>query len=181
MQKLKIIGFSGSLRNKSYNTHLLENFRELSASIIELDIIDISNIPLYNEDLWDDTPSPIIELKNKIEEYSAILIATPEYNYSYSGVIKNLIDWLSRNPNILNKKVIGIMGASIGFSGTARAQLQLRPVLATLNTYVLSKPEIYLSYAESKFDKNGKLTDKDMINKIKEYSKEFVLFHSNFY
>ncbi len=181
MNKLKVIGFSGSLRSKSFNNYLLNNFKEISSDIIDLEILNITDIPLYNEDLWNNTPISVIEFKDKVKECNSIIISTPEYNYSYSGVTKNLIDWLSRNPNVLDKKVIGIMGASIGFSGTARAQLQLRPVLTALNTYVLSKPEIYLSYSETKFNKDGKLIDNDTINKIKEYAEEFISFSSNFY
>jgi chromate reductase len=181
MNKLKVLSFQGSLREKSFNKYLLENLKDISEDIIDLNIFDIADIPLYNEDLWNNPPSSVLNFKKDVDRYNSIIISTPEYNYSYSGVLKNSIDWLSRNPNILNRKVVGIMGASTGAIGTARAQLLLRSTLATLNTYVMPKPEIFLSFAESKFSQDGKLTDKDSIDRIRIYSEEFVKFSSDFY
>ena len=181
MSKLVVLAFQGSLREKSFNKYLLENLRDISQDIIDLDIFDISNIPLYNEDLWDNTPSSVIEFKNSIDKYNSVIISTPEYNYSYSGVLKNSLDWLSRNSNVLDKKVIGIMGASTGAIGTARAQLLLRSTLATLNTYVMPKPEIFISFSESKFSQDGKLIDEDIIDHLRSYCEEFIKFSTNFY
>lgn len=181
MSKQKVLAFQGSLREKSFNKYLLENLKDISQDIIDLNILDISNIPLYNEDLWNNPPSSVIEFKNSIDKYNSVIISTPEYNYSYSGVLKNSLDWLSRNPNVLNKKVVGIMGASTGGIGTARAQLLLRSTLATLNTYVMPKPEIFISFSESKFSEEGKLLDEDTIERIRLYSEEFVKFSSDFY
>ncbi len=162
-EKINILAFAGSLRKHSYNKYLLNTVKELLPENLTIEIFDIKDIPLFNEDEEKKgLPKVVTELREKISSADGVLIATPEYNYSYSGVIKNAIDWISRPPNQpLNGKPLAIIGASMGLSGTMRAQLHLRQSLIFLNPIILNKPEIYVSQAHEKFDENGKLIDEN--------------------
>lgn len=168
-KKYKIIAFAGSLRKNSYNKFLLNNIKKLAPAQIEIEIFDIKDIPLYNEDVEKQGfPESVKELKEKISDSDGIIIATPEYNYSYSGVLKNTIDWISRPPEQpLDGKPLAIVGASMGPAGTIRAQLHLRQALIYLNPIILNKPEILVSSAHQKFDSEGNLID--------EETKKFIL------
>lgn len=160
---IKILGFAGSLRKGSYNKLLLNNAYELiSGKEAELEIYDLINIPLYNQDIEKISfPDSVKELHSKIKDADCLLIASPEYNYSVTGVLKNAIDWASRpadNPPILGKPA-AIMGASPSGFGTVRSQLHLRQVLFALAMPVVSKPEVHVSAAGKAFDDNGDLLD----------------------
>ena len=159
---LKIIGISGSLRKDSYNSALLRAAQELLPAGVSLDIADISAIPLYSGDLEQSHfPDSVLALAEKIRAADGVLFATPEYNYSVSGVLKNTIDWLSRisKDPIFSEKPVAIIGASMGMMGTARAQYHLRQILVYLNPLVLNKPELFVNFAQNKFDAKLKLTD----------------------
>jgi chromate reductase len=106
-------------------------------------------------------PARVVELKGKIREADAILIATPEYNYSIPGVLKNAIDWASRpyGDNAWDGKPVAIMGASVGATGTARAQYHLRQMFVFLNMHPVNKPEVMISSAAQRFDERGRLVD----------------------
>ena len=121
--KLKILGFAGSLRVGSYNKALLRAVVDLLPKGVTLEIFDLIGIPAFNQDIEMDMPSKVKEFKLKIREADAILIATPEYNYSVPGVLKNAIDWASRpyGDNPFEGKPVAIMSASIGMLGGARA------------------------------------------------------------
>jgi chromate reductase len=108
-------------------------------------------------------PSKVKEFKSKIREADAILIATPEYNYSVPGVLKNAIDWASRpyGDNPFDGKPVAIMSASIGMLGGARAQYHLRQMFVFLNMYPVNGPEVIVNFAQQKFDANGKLIDEN--------------------
>ena len=158
---LTFIGISGSLRRGSYNSGALRAATELVPAGVTLDIADISAIPLYNDDVKAaGMPDVVEDLRARIERADALLIVTPEYNYSVPGVLKNTIDWLSRTPKQpFNRKPTAIMGASQGLLGTARSQYHLRQVLTALNALVLNRPEVMIASAASKFDGAGNLTD----------------------
>lgn len=161
MNKIKILGFAGSLRNDSYNKALLRAASELLPENTELEIFDLANIPLYNQDLDGQAPSSVLEFKDKIKTADAILIATPEYNYSIPGVLKNAMDWASRpyGDNSFDNKPLAIMGASIGNLATARAQYHLRQTCVFLNMHVVNQPEVMVASVQDKVDSNGVLTD----------------------
>jgi chromate reductase len=112
----------------------------------------------------------LLSTRTKIRAADAILIATPEYNYSVPGVLKNAIDWASRphGDNALEGKPLALMGASGGMLGTARAQYHLRQTFVWLNVHPLNKPEVMVPFAADKFDSTGKLTDPKTREKIKE-------------
>jgi chromate reductase len=159
--ELKFLGISGSLRAASYNTAALRAAIELAPEGVTIELASIADIPLYNEDVKvAGIPAPVAALQAAIAAADAALIATPEYNYSVPGVLKNTIDWISRtDPQPFKGKPVGIIGASPGGIGTARAQYDLRKSFVSLNAYVLNQPEIMIAAAHTRFDAAGKLTD----------------------
>ncbi|MEM3716478.1 MAG: NAD(P)H-dependent oxidoreductase [Candidatus Bathyarchaeia archaeon] len=158
---LLIVGFAGSLRKSSYNKMLLRAALNLLPKDAKLEILDLEGLPLFNQDLEYDMPETVKRFKSKIKEADALLIATPEYNSSMPGVLKNALDWASRpyEDNSLDGKPVAIMGASIGMLGGARAQTHLRQILSSLNAYVVNKPEVVVNFANEKFDAESKLKD----------------------
>ena len=158
---VKILGISGSLRASSLNTAALRAAAELAPAGMSIELCDIGDLPLYNEDVRaQGFPAPVQRLRERIKAADALLFATPEYNYSTSGVLKNAIDWASRPPEQpFDGKPIAIMGASPGALGSARAQYQLRQCFIFLNGHVLNKPEVMIAGAAGKFDAAGTLTD----------------------
>jgi chromate reductase len=172
MAALKVLGFTGSLRKGSYNAAALREAAELAPAGVSVEIFDrIGEFPLYNEDVKAQGFPPVVqEFREKIRAADALLIVTPEYNYSMSGVLKNAIDWASRPPDQpFNDKCVAIMSASQGVFGGARAQYHLRQSLVFLNAYFVNKPEVMIGTAQQKFDAAGKLTDdptKDFIRQL---------------
>lgn len=160
---LKILGFAGSLRRGSYNRLLLDNAQKLIPDRdAELEIYDLIDIPLYNQDVENIAfPDEVKEFHLKIKESDCLLIASPEYNYSITGILKNAIDWASRPPDRppIFGKPAAIMGASPSGFGTVRSQLHLRQVLFQLAVQVVTKPEVHVSAANKAFDENGELLD----------------------
>jgi chromate reductase len=161
MANIRVLGFSGSLRKGSYNTRLLTAASELLPEGMTLEAFDLSPIPLYNDDVRVvGFPKPVQQFRERIAAADALLIATPEYNFSIPGILKNAIDWASRPPDPpLNGKPVAMMGASTGNFGTARAQMHLRQVCVFCNMFPLNKPEVLLMRAREKFDADGRLTD----------------------
>jgi chromate reductase len=158
---LKILGIAGSLRRGSFNAAVLRAAQELAPAGMTIDIFDIAPIPLYNEDVKVQGFPPVVaDLRARIKAADGLVLATPEYNYSTSGVLKNTIDWASRPPEQpFEAKPIALMGASGGALGTARAQYHLRQMFIFLNAHLLNRPEVMIGGATSKFDAEGKLTD----------------------
>jgi chromate reductase len=158
---LKILGFAGSLRKGSYNKSLLRSAAQLLPSETSLEIFDLSDIPPYNQDLDNNMPPNVKEFKTKIRESDALLIATPEYNYSVPGVLKNAIDYASRpyGDNPFDDKPVAIMSASVGMIGGARAQYHLRQMFVFLNMHPVNVPEVIVTFASDKFDSDGNLLD----------------------
>jgi chromate reductase len=165
---VSILGFAGSLRKGSYNKALLRAAMELLPTDAKLEIFDLEDIPPFNQDLETQMPEKVKEFKTKIKAADAILIATPEYNYSVPGVLKNAIDWASRpyGDNSFEGKPVAIMSASVGMLGGARAQYHLRQTFVFLNMYPFNRPEVLVTFAQEKFDENGRLKD--------EMSKKFI-------
>ena len=160
-QPIRILGIEGSLRRASYNRAALRAAMELMPQDTALDIVELDDMPGFNQDAEQNPPPKVIELKRRIREADAILIVTPEYNYSIPGVLKNAIDWASRpyGDSAWNGKPVAIMGASIGNIGTARAQYHLRQIFVFLNMFPINQPEVMISNAGERFDAQGNLTD----------------------
>lgn len=157
----KILAISGSLRKASTNTMAIRAAMKLAPEGVEIALADISGIPLYNDDVRvGGEPAAVTTFKAAIKACDAVLIATPEYNFSIPGVLKNALDWASRPPEPpFEGKPVAIMGASPGPVGTARVQYHLRQVLLFLNTFTLNKPEVFIGNSASKFNAEGELTD----------------------
>ncbi len=167
MGDFNILGIAGSLRRASYNRGLMRAAQELLPEGATLTVVDIGGLPLFSEDLEANVPAEVRTLKQQVRDADAILIATPEYNYSIPGVLKNAIDWASRPPEQpFDGKPIAIMGASPGALGTARAQYHLRQMFVFLNGIVLNRPEVMIGNAAQRFDPEGRLTD--------ETTREFI-------
>ncbi len=168
--KIRILGFAGSLRKGSFNKALIRAAQESAPADVEIEIFDIEGLPLFNQDRESNLPEKLKEFKAAIREADAILIATPEYNYSVPGVLKNAIDCASRpyGDNSWNDKPVAIMGASVGMMGTARAQYNLRKSFVSLNMHALNKPEVMVPFAQEKIDSEGRLMDQKTKEKIKE-------------
>ncbi len=173
---MKVLGFAGSLRKGSYNRLTLKAAIELAPDNVEIEVFDLEGIPPFNQDLEQNPPEKVKEFKKKIREADAILIVTPEYNYSIPGVLKNAIDWASRpyGDNAFDGKPVAIMGASIGTLGTARAQYHLRQSFVFLNMYPVNLPEVMINSAHEKFDEDGNLKDEYAREKISELLQALV-------
>jgi chromate reductase, NAD(P)H dehydrogenase (quinone) len=158
---MTVLGICGSLRKGSYNLAALRAAIELMPAGMTIQIADISQFPLYNEDVRaQGFPPPVETFRQQIKAADALLFACPEYNYSMSGVLKNAIDWASRPPDQpFAGKPAAMMGAGAGMAGTARAQSDLRRSCVFLDIHPLNKPEVLIGQAQTKFDANGRLTD----------------------
>ena len=181
-KKISILGFAGSLRKGSYNKALLRAAMEVVPKEAELEAFDLEGIPPFNQDLENTPPERVKEFKKKIKAADALLMATPEANYTIPGVLKNAMDWASRpyGDNAFDGKPVGIMGATIGNLGTARAQYHLRQTFVWLNMYPINAPEVMVSVAQDKVDANGRLTDQKTREKIKELLESLVAWARKF-
>lgn len=162
---MKIAGLSGSLRAHSTNSGILRAVsNQLANKGIEFVEVEIRGFPLYDQDLnAKGIPEVVQRAHDQIADADAIVLASPEYNYSVSGVLKNAIDWFSRVENqAFNGKAVSIMGASPGL-GTSRMQYDLRKILVFLNAFVVNKPEVMIGQSGSKFNEQGDLTDERTI------------------
>ncbi len=158
---MNILGISGSLRKASYNKLLLAQagavLAELGHAIVTHPLDDL---PLYNQDVEDvGMPAPVAALREKIQWADVVVIATPEYNHSTSGVLKNAIDWASRAPNTWDGKVIAMMGAAAGTCGTGIAQAHLRGILSVLGCRIVGSPTVYVRNAHEAFEADGSLVN----------------------
>ncbi len=158
---MHLLGISGSLRKNSLNTAALHACQDLLPAGVTLSLFDIAAIPLYNEDVREQGfPPAVQQLREQIAAADALIFATPEYNYSIPGVLKNAIDWASRPPEQpFENKPIALIGATPGGFGTSRSQYHLRQVFIYLNGLLLNRPEVMISSAPSKFDAQGQLID----------------------
>jgi chromate reductase len=168
-QSFTILGIAGSLRKASYNRGLLRAAQQLAPAGTQVEIFELDGIPPFNQDDEGNPPEKVTQLKSRIRAADAILIVTPEYNYSVPGVLKNAIDWASRpyGDSAWNDKPVAVMGASMGPTGTSRAQYHLRQMFVFLNMHPIQQPEVMIGNASQRFDENGNLVD--------EKSKELVV------
>ena len=172
-----VAAFAGSLRKDSYNRRLARAVRELAPPSLAVTIEEIDAIPLYNLDVERAAfPEGVTRLKEALRAADGTLIVTPEYNFSVPGVLKNVIDWISRPPgdSALRGKPVGVLGASPGAVGTARAQMHLRAIFANLNAIVMPQPAVVIAHAQEKFDAAGRLTDEPTRTHIRTYLEAFA-------
>jgi chromate reductase, NAD(P)H dehydrogenase (quinone) len=182
INKYHFVAFSGSLRKASFNKMALEAMIKLAPENIEIEQLSIAEVPFYDQDLYAEKfPEAVEKLVHAIKAADAIIIVTPEYNYSVPGVLKNAIDFISRSPEKpFDMKAVGILGASTGMLGTARAQYHLRQVMVYLNAYVMNRPEILISSANTKFDEVGNLTDEKTAAHILKFLESLATFSDRF-
>ncbi|MBE2223405.1 MAG: NAD(P)H-dependent oxidoreductase [Anaerolineae bacterium] len=171
-EPLKVLGFAGSLRQKSHNRNLLRAAETVLPQGMTLEIFDLIDIPLFNQDVEaEGIPAPVMAFREAMKKADSLLIATPEYNWSIPGVLKNALDWVSRKgPDLqapLDGKTIAVMGAGGGY-GTMRAQLHLREILAHNRLHVLPHPQLMVVKAWQHFDEDGTLTDEATRERLAE-------------
>ncbi len=173
---INILGFAGSLRRDSYNKALLRAALELVPMGAKLENFDLEGIPPFNQDFENDPPQKVRDFKSKIRAADAILIATPEANYTLPGVLTNAMNWASRpyGDNAFDGKPVAVMGASVGMLGTARAQYHLRQSFVFLNMHAVSQPEVMVAFAQEKIGKDGKVADPKTREKIKELLESLI-------
>jgi chromate reductase len=175
-RQITVFGFAGSLRKGSYNRALLRAAAELLPEEAQLEICDLAGIPPFNQDLENQMPEIVKGFKAKIRAADAILIATPEHNFSVPGVLKNAIDWASRpyGDNSFEGKPVAIMSASTGLLGGARAQYHLRQTFVFLDMHPVNKPEVIVTFARDKIDEQGNVTDETTRKIIKQLLESLV-------
>lgn len=172
MEKLKVLAISGSLRRDSYNRKALQIAKQiaadLGAEVKEADLKEL-NIPIYDKDVQDKGwPEPVERLKKEVEATDVLMIASPEYNYSIPGGLKNAIDWVSRGEkNSFNGKTAVIFGVSTGGFGTLRGQLHLRQALQAVNVFILPQPQVFIARAEAAFNDDVSFADPKNFDTLK--------------
>ena len=179
---IHFVGVSGSLRKESFNTAMLNEAMGMLPAEVTMEVALIADIPLYNADhdlpALTERPEPVARLRRQLEKADAIVIVSPEYNYSIPGTIKNAIDWASRGEDSpLLGKPVAVMGATPGMWGTVRMQLAFQAVFTFLNMHPVQKPEVLIAQAGSKF-RDGKLIDakaRELIVRKLEALKELTL------
>jgi chromate reductase len=164
-----ILGLAGSLRTASHNQALLRAAARLAPAHVDLVVFErLKAIPVFDEDLEPEPPEGVLALCAAVDRADAILLATPEYNQSMPGAMKNLLDWLSRPTSHLAGKPVGLMGASTGQWGTRIAQSQLRHVLIALGALVMPTPPLFVPNVATAFDAGGELLDPDLTRRLGE-------------
>lgn len=178
-ERLKISAIAGSLREGSYNRMLLREAERLAGDEFDFRTLEIGDLPLFNEDVERaGLPESVSRLKRGLEDSDGLLIATPEYNYSIPGVLKNALDWASRpyGESSLEDLPVAIMGASQGMVGSARAQLALRDVFVFTQSPVLPGPEVLVARAHEQFDDQGRLVSEDTEDFVRDLLDRFGAF-----
>jgi chromate reductase, NAD(P)H dehydrogenase (quinone) len=173
---ITILGIAGSLRKGSYNRAALRAAQQLAPDTCRIESFELDGIPVFNQDEEKNPPERVTALKKAIRAADAILLVTPEYNYSIPGVLKNAIDWASRpyGDSAWEGKPVAVMGAAGGPHGSARAQYHLRQVFVFLNMFPVNRPEVMIGAAQEKFDAQGNLTNETSQKLIRQLLENLV-------
>jgi chromate reductase, NAD(P)H dehydrogenase (quinone) len=177
-----VIGIAGSLRRGSYSAALLRTAIELAPSDLAIEVASIRDVPLYDGDVEAEhgVPDSVRALKDRLAAAAGLLLVTPEYNNSIPGVMKNVIDWMTRPsadiPRVFGGKPVALMGATPGAGGTILSQAAWLPVLRTLTTLPWFGPRIYVSHAANAFDAEGHLTDESIRANVAKFLRGFSEF-----
>jgi chromate reductase len=173
---MQILAISGSLRKGSYNTAALRACNELLPAGMTMRITSIADLPMFDQDVFDaGIPEPAKRLRAEIAQADGVLIASPEYNFSLSGALKNAIDWASRpwGQNSFDHIPAAVIGASAGSIGTALAQQSLRAVLSFCNARQMTAPEAYIQYSTEVFDDDGTILNEGTEAFLTDFMAEF--------
>lgn len=178
MATIRVIGIAGSIRKESHNRGLIENARDLVPAGMEIEHFLLDDIPPYNMDLEPELTPAVLKLKEAVLASDGVLLAVPEHNYSYSGVLKNAIDWGSRpyGKSCWDGKPVIMQSAAAGFMGGCRAQLHMRQVFGYLNMKQMYFPEVFVGASHTKLDADLKLTDALSIENITKQLAAFKEF-----
>ena len=165
---MKITIIVGSLRKKSYNRRVAEFIKERYKDKLDIEILLLNNLPIFNEDIEENPPKEVMDFKAKIKNSDGVIFSTPEYNHSIPGGLKNALDWCSRVDRVLAGKPTFILGSSSGSIGTARAQAEIRKVLNSPGIAALNLPgnEFLIGNVQDKFDENENFIDERAIKKL---------------
>jgi len=181
MKKVKIIAIVGSLRQDSYNRQLAIEAGKMLGDSAEFEILDYSTVPLFNQDIEYPAPESVSWARKAVQSAAGVWFFTPEYNHSIPGVLKNLIDWLSRpisqsEPQVLNGKPAAFSGIALGISGTAIAQDQLVALISFLNMKVMNQPRLTIPTAMQQTDQNGQLALTTCAQFLEKQANAFLKF-----
>ena len=185
MKKNKIVAISGSLRRDSYNRQLAMEAERILGDLVEFEHLHYSDVPLFNQDIEYPAPGAVSRVRGIIQSADGVWFFSPEYNHFFSGVLKNLIDWLSRpisdsEPQVLRGKPAAISGISLGMSGAVIAQDHLVSLISFLNMKVMNQPRLTIPHAMQQADKNGRLALTSSAPLLEKQAKEFLLFIRNY-
>lgn len=181
MSKIKILAIVGSLRKESYNRQLALMVKELIGDRADFELLEYQDIPFMNQDIEYPTPDAVKRVRDVVKSADGIWFFTPEYNHFFSGVLKNLIDWLSRpisenEPQVLTEKPAAISGITPGMSGTYMAMDHLVTLISFLNMDVMNAPRLAIPNAMQQLDSEGKLTLKTSYPYLKKQADAFIEF-----
>jgi len=167
---IKLLGVSGSLRKQSYNSGALRSIDPLLPDGMVFEIADLADLPFYNADVEQHgLPDHVKRFRAQVSAADALIFAVPEYKFSLPGVLKNALEWLSRQPDPpADRKPCAVFGASVSPLGTARGQFNFRHVCVSLNMMVVNVPHVDIANAKSKFDAQSRLTDQPALEALRE-------------
>jgi len=166
----------GSLRKDSINRKFAEALGKLAAGRLEFRFVELGDVPMYNDDLFENLPDSITRLKNDIASADAVLFVSPEYNRSFPAVLKNAIDWGTRpyGQNSFAAKPGGLVGTSPGAAGGAAGQNHLKSVLNVVDVVLMGQPEVYFQYKPELFADDGSVKDEATKAFLEAYISRFV-------
>lgn len=184
MEKLKIAAVVGSLRKDSYNRQLALAARHMSGDAADFELLEYADVPLMNPDIEFPAPESVRRIREVIKSADGIWFFTPEYNHFFPGVLKNLIDWLSRpisknEPQVLSGKPAAISGISLGISGTGIAQDHLITLISFLNMSVMNSPRLTIPNAAQQLNKDGRLELTTSAPYLQKQVEAFITFIRN--
>ncbi|MBU8877393.1 NAD(P)H-dependent oxidoreductase [Bacillus sp. FJAT-29790] len=173
---MKIVAIVGSNREQSFNKKLVSFMKIHFHNKVEIEILPIDELPMYNEDKELSPPDIVNTIKSKISASEGMIIATPEYNHSIPGVLKNALDWFSRVDKVMVKKPVMVVGGTPGALGTVRAQIHLRQILNSPGVSALTLPgnEVFIGAIHEKFDESGKLIHEPTVNFLNTVMDNFL-------
>lgn len=181
MKKPLIVAIVGSLRKDSYNRQLAKAAQIVVGDRAEFEILDYSDVPFMNQDLEYPAPEAVRRVRDQIKAADGVWFFTPEYNHYFPGVLKNLIDWLSRpvskeEPQILAGKPAAISGASPGMSGTGLAQDHLVTLISFLDMHVMNVPRLTVANVAQQLDQDGRLALTTSAPYLEKQANAFIRF-----